>query len=158
MPDAANYTFYITCDDGANLWIDDELVLSQATAGQYETRPILLTGSRLYHLQVGWPGRWASQSWSMSSTKSHSNSICHVAIPPVISGFSHGHGFIHSPIWWFPKAHRGRLWGELMDGITWIHMGCQGFIHIHPGGVARLVSGCEDRRWLLWGNMFEPLV
>ena len=52
VPTAANYTFYITCDDGANLWIDDELVLSQATAGQYETRPILLTGSRLYHLQV----------------------------------------------------------------------------------------------------------
>lgn len=52
LPTAANYTFYITCDDGANLWIDDELVLSQATAGQYETRPILLTGSRLYHLQV----------------------------------------------------------------------------------------------------------
>ena len=52
VPSAANYTFYITCDDGANLWIDDELVLSQATAGQYETRPILLTGSRLYHLQV----------------------------------------------------------------------------------------------------------
>ena len=52
VPVGANYTFYITCDDGANLWIDDELVLSQATAGQYETRPILLTGSRLYHLQV----------------------------------------------------------------------------------------------------------
>ena len=52
VPVAANYTFYITCDDGANLWIDDELVLSQATAGQYETRPILLTGARLYHLQV----------------------------------------------------------------------------------------------------------
>lgn len=52
VPLAANYTFYITCDDGANLWIDDELVLSQASAGQFETRPILLTGSRLYHLQV----------------------------------------------------------------------------------------------------------
>ncbi|CAK9072978.1 unnamed protein product [Durusdinium trenchii] len=52
VPTAANYTFYITCDDGANLWIDDELVLSQASAGQFQTRPILLTGARLYHLQV----------------------------------------------------------------------------------------------------------
>ncbi|CAE6952852.1 Ttn [Symbiodinium sp. KB8] len=48
----ANYTFYITADDGAKMWMDDELILSQDEAGQFQTRPILLTGDRLYHIQV----------------------------------------------------------------------------------------------------------
>ncbi|CAJ1335093.1 unnamed protein product [Effrenium voratum] len=53
VPTAANYTFYITADDGAKMWLDDELILSQDTAGQYQTlRPIELSGSRLYHVQV----------------------------------------------------------------------------------------------------------
>ena len=49
----ANYTFYITADDGAKMWMDDELILSQDEAGQVQTRPILLTGDRLYHIQAG---------------------------------------------------------------------------------------------------------
>ncbi|CAE8682347.1 unnamed protein product [Polarella glacialis] len=51
-PKAANYTFYITADDGAKLWLDDELVLSQDEAGQYSTTPRLLKATRLYHIQV----------------------------------------------------------------------------------------------------------
>jgi hypothetical protein len=51
VPKAANYTFHITCDDGAKMWLDDELVLSRDAPGEYQTRPILLTGTRLYHIQ-----------------------------------------------------------------------------------------------------------
>ena len=52
VPTAANYTFYVTADDGAKMWLDDELIMSQDEAGQFQTRPILLTGDRLYHVQV----------------------------------------------------------------------------------------------------------
>ena len=52
VPQAANYTFYVTADDGAKMWIDDELVLSQDLPGSWETRTFLLAGTRLYHVQL----------------------------------------------------------------------------------------------------------
>lgn len=52
VPQGANYTFYLTADDGAKLWLDDELLLSQDAPGQWQTRPLLLAGTRLYHVQV----------------------------------------------------------------------------------------------------------
>ncbi|CAK0843458.1 unnamed protein product [Prorocentrum cordatum] len=38
VPEAANYTFYVTVDDGAKLWLDDELVLSRDEAGEWSTQ------------------------------------------------------------------------------------------------------------------------
>jgi hypothetical protein len=52
LPGPANYTFYVTADDGAKFWLDDELLVSQDEAGQFHTRPILMLATRLYHIQV----------------------------------------------------------------------------------------------------------
>jgi hypothetical protein len=52
VPEDGEYTFYLTFDNSAKLWLDDELVLSEDDAGVVQVPPRMLTRKRLYHIQV----------------------------------------------------------------------------------------------------------
>ncbi len=69
------YTFYVNADDGARLWLDDDLIIDawqDQAATEYASQPIPLVAGQRYHIRLEWYENGAEAvcelRWSSPST------------------------------------------------------------------------------------------